>query len=472
MQVTLHTRLPPAKTETYIESPVSEENLAYLRLARIVLRYSRIQDLQQADATPIHRHKLLHRYTMPRQTERGSAITRMTRIIHQHVQGAMIELALNDKSAESSEDSDLEDALVSLIMLKKNRYLAPRVRLGRAPEITKYLFSLDDIRFKQEFRMCQESFHQLVSEIRDHPVFQNRSNIPQRPVQDQLMVTLKRMGTYGNGASVGMLARFFRISEGTVILYCSRTIETILALEERYVSWPDTQGHRAIASRVDEFTGFRNCVGFIDGTLLPLYDRPSIDPQDYYSRKGFYCLNTLIVCDEEKRITYYLTGWPGCCHDTRLWENLELKLKERELFTPGEYLIADSGFPVQTNVVPAFKRPPHAAMPRLMKRFNHHLSSIRVRNEHCIGILKGRFQSLRGLRKDLSSAGTMEKITHWILACIVLHNFLLEDKTPDYYEGDVDTEGSNSNGARQSGDGHGNELRDQVFAEVIDFLDS
>ncbi|POV95982.1 hypothetical protein PSTT_15921 [Puccinia striiformis] len=357
---------------------------------------------------------------MPRQTERGSAITRMTHIIHQHVQGAMIESALNDESAGSSEDSDLEDALVSLIMLKKNR--------------------LDDIRFKQEFRMCQESFHQLVSEIRDHPVFQNRSNIPQRPVQDQLMVTLKRMGTYGNGASVGMLARFFRISEGTVILYCSRTIEAILSLEETVFLGLILKDVRAIASRVDEFTGFRNCVGFIDGTLLPLYDRPAIDPQDYYSRKGYYCLNTLIVCDEEKRITYYLTGWPGCCHDTRLWENSELKLKERELFSPGENLIANSGFPVQTNVVPAFKRPPHAAMPRLKKRFNHHLSSIRI--------------------------------THWISACIVLHNFLLEDKTPDYYEGDVDTEDSNSNGARQAGGEHGNELRAQVFAEVIEFLDS
>ncbi|KAI7950102.1 hypothetical protein MJO28_008923 [Puccinia striiformis f. sp. tritici] len=358
---------------------------------------------------------------MPRLTERGSAITRMTHIIHQHVQGAMIESALNDENAGSSEDSDLEDALVSLIMLKKNRYLAPRVRLGRAPEITQYLFSLDDIRFKQEFRMCQESFHQLVSEIRDHPVFQNRSNIPQRPVQDQLMVTLKRMGTYGNGASVGI----------------------------QYVSWPDTQGRRAIASRVDEFTGFRNCVGFIDGTLLPLYDRPAIDPQDYYSRKGYYCLNTLIVCHEEKRITYYLTGWPGCCHDTRLWENSELKLKERELFSPGEYLIANSGFPVQTNVVPAFKRPPHAAMPQLKKRFNHHLSSIRI-----------------------SARLGQWRRSHWILACIVLHNFLLEDKTPGYYEGDVDTEDSNSNGARQAGGEHGNKLRAQVFAEVIEFLDS
>ncbi|KAI9627104.1 hypothetical protein KEM48_010013 [Puccinia striiformis f. sp. tritici PST-130] len=121
---------------------------------------------------------------------------------------AIIGSAMNDESGDSSEDSDLEDLIVALIILKKNCYLAPRVRLGRAPNITGYLFSLDDAWFKQEFWMLQGSFHQLVSEMQAHPVFQNQSNIPQRPVRDQLMVTLKRMGTYGNGASVGMLARF------------------------------------------------------------------------------------------------------------------------------------------------------------------------------------------------------------------------------------------------------------------------
>ncbi|KAI9611499.1 hypothetical protein H4Q26_008452 [Puccinia striiformis f. sp. tritici PST-130] len=135
-------------------------------------------------------------------------------------------------------------------------------------------------------------------------------------------------------------------------------------------------------------------------------------------------------------------------------DNSELKLKESDLFTPGKYLIADSGFPVETNV----------------KRFNHHLSSIRVCNEHCIGILKGRFQSLRGLRKDLSSAATMEKITHWISTCVILHNFLLSDKSPDY-EADVDDEDSEQNGAQHGRSEHGNQLREQVCAEVIEFLD-
>ncbi|POW18213.1 hypothetical protein PSHT_06054 [Puccinia striiformis] len=403
---------------------------------------------------------------MPRQTERGSTIARMQHIIHQHVQGAMIGSALNDNSDDSSKDSDLEEAL-------RRRYLAPRIRLGRAPDNTEYLFSLDDGRFKQEFRMSQDYFHRLLAEIEDHPVFQNNSNVPQRPVREQLMVTLKRMGMYSNGSLVGMLARFFRISEGTVILYCSRTIEAILSLERKYVTWPDVRERQGIASRISSTTGFRKCVGFIDGNLFPLHEKPSIDPQDYYSRKGYYCLGALVVCDEFRQITYYMTGWPGCCHDTRLWENCELKLNEVELFTPGQYLVADSGFPAETNVVPAFKRPPNAPMPRPKKRFNRHLSSLRVVNEHCIGLLKGRFQSLQGLRKDLSSAGTMEKITHWISACVILHNFLILDESPDYYEGNIDNEDSNTHDAAcQDRSTQGSLLRDQVFAEVLEYLDS
>ncbi|KAI7934628.1 hypothetical protein MJO29_015891 [Puccinia striiformis f. sp. tritici] len=144
-----------------------------------------------------------------------------------------------------------------------------------------------------------------------------------------------------------------------------------------------------------------------------------------------------------------MTGWPGCCHDTHLWENSE------------------------TNVVPAFKRPPHAPMPCPKKRFNHHLSSLRVVNKHCIGLLKGRFQSLQGLCKDLSSAGTMEKITHWISACVILHNFLMLDKSPDYYKGNIDNEDLNTHdAARQDHSTQGSLLRDQVFAEVLEYLDS
>ncbi|KNZ57236.1 uncharacterized protein VP01_2204g8 [Puccinia sorghi] len=38
-----------------------------------------------------------------------------------------------------------------------------------------------------------------------------------------------------------------------------------------------------MVSQIARFTGFKKCVGFIDGTLLPLEEKSMIDPQDHYS---------------------------------------------------------------------------------------------------------------------------------------------------------------------------------------------
>jgi hypothetical protein len=44
--------------------------------------------------------------------------------------------------------------------------------------------------------------------------------------------------------------------------------------------------------------------------------------------------------------------------------------------------------------------------------------------EHTIGILKGRFQSLQGLRIVVDKTSGHLKACNWIQACIVLHNIL------------------------------------------------
>lgn len=60
--------------------------------------------------------------------------------------------------------------------------------------------------------------------------------------------------------------------------------------------------------------------------------------------------------------------------------------------------------------------------------FNRWLSRIRVRVEHCIGLLKGRFQSLKGLRVAVNSKLGLEKAMRWIRVCIILHNFAIVDE--------------------------------------------
>ncbi|PLW38105.1 hypothetical protein PCASD_11776 [Puccinia coronata f. sp. avenae] len=311
--------------------------------------------------------------------------------------------------------------------------------------------------------MSLASFHELLTLIQDHLIFHNNSNASQRPVRDHLMVTLQQMGMFalqkglywlqppavtsargdrgyigrpdrfytnvtsvaatdlaaggcnrynpfggvGNGALVGILARFFRMLEGAVILYCSRVVEAILSLESTYVYWPDTDTRKKIASDISNTTGFNGCVGFIDGTLLPLNKKPSIDSQDYYSCKGSYGLATLVVCDKHKRIIYYLTGWPGCSHDTQLWENCDLNLHKEQFFLT-----------------------------------------------------------------ELTLVKTMEKLTKWVGACMVLHNFLLADATPDIDHDSIDVTASldNNDLPRQGVNSAGNQLQEKVYKEVLQYL--
>ncbi|KNZ62042.1 uncharacterized protein VP01_13208g1 [Puccinia sorghi] len=102
------------------------------------------------------------------------------------------------------------------------------------------------------------------------------------------------MGTSGNGFAIGMLACFFKISEGTVILHCSHFVQATMAHERLVISFHATAYTQdEIASSIAETTGFKKFVGFIDGTLIPLDKKPSVNSQDYYLRKGYYGIATL-----------------------------------------------------------------------------------------------------------------------------------------------------------------------------------
>jgi hypothetical protein len=65
------------------------------------------------------------------------------------------------------------------------------------------------------------------------------------------------------------------------------------------------------------------------------------------------------------------------------------------------------------------------------KNFNYHVSKIRVRSEHCIGYLKGRFQSLRGLRVRIQNSQDIRRASAWIISCICIHNFVLDLEYPE-----------------------------------------
>jgi hypothetical protein len=53
--------------------------------------------------------------------------------------------------------------------------------------------------FLQKYWMHRKGFHQLLSMMQDHPVFQSSSNKPQSPVAHQLLVLLHYLDISGSG---------------------------------------------------------------------------------------------------------------------------------------------------------------------------------------------------------------------------------------------------------------------------------
>lgn len=228
-----------------------------------------------------------------------------------------------------------------------------------------------------------------------------------------------------------------------MVLYTNRCMVAILSLEKQVICWPDQEEKQEIKLRIKTESNFPSCLGFIDGTLFVLENKPLLDGEDYFSRKGTYGIAGLIVCDDHKRIRHVYTGWPGCAHDARVFDNSILARQPDQFFTGAEYLLADTGYTPSTQIVPAFKKPPNRGLTVDETQFNSQLSNIRVRVEHCIGILKGRFQSLKGLRTVIRQEKDIRGLVYWIRTCCVIHNLVLQDPVEQGwldYEGEEEEE--------------------------------
>jgi hypothetical protein len=67
-------------------------------------------------------------------------------------------------------------------------------------------------------------------------------------------------------------------------------------------------------------------------------------------------------------------------------------------------------------------------------RYNYYVSRVRVRSEHCVGYLKGRFCSLRQLRLRIDSGEDLEFACLWAHACIAIHSFAMDFEKTNHEE--------------------------------------
>lgn len=240
------------------------------------------------------------------------------------------------------------------------RYIEPRVHIrDQALQRSRFsgIFKASERNFRKFARMSKNNFNQLVTLIKDDLVFHNNSLVPQSPVEWQLLLTLCQLGLSGNGGSAYMIGQMFAMSEGSVHNFTRRCFEAILKLKDDYVHWPDQEEQNHIKWQIGRKSFFKDCVGFIDGTLIPLSRAPKINPEDFWTRKHTYALNSLLICDHQARIIYSFHGYCGSSHDQRIFSHTEISQHPEDFFGENEYILADSGYTCTKNLIPTFKSP-------------------------------------------------------------------------------------------------------------------
>ncbi|PWW72732.1 hypothetical protein C7212DRAFT_142629, partial [Tuber magnatum] len=151
--------------------------------------------------------------------------------------------------------------------------------------------------FREYAQIDPSSFDLLVSKLQPHHIFHNRSYNTPMPVDRQFLIILYCLEHYGNGASVKHVADWGGVSVGTVELGTKWVFMAILdsTLRSEHIRWPAAQSSEREKAKkmVEERTipAWRNGWVMIDGTLIPLCQRPYYYGEVFFNRKSNYSLN-------------------------------------------------------------------------------------------------------------------------------------------------------------------------------------
>ena len=174
----------------------------------------------------------------------------------------------------------------------------------------------------------------------------------------------------------------------------------------------------------------------------------------------------MAVADDKRKFIDVCVGWPGSCHDSRIFKNSSLGKKlESEQFRmahlPNDsYILGDSAFQLQTYLMTPFRESqlraegPGQADIASKRHYNRKMSSARVVVEHAFGLLKGRFRRLTYLETK-----SIKKAVDLTTVSCILHNICIQHD--DQWENEQDIE---PDAVQADGDDPAAHAQDQMAA--------
>jgi nuclease HARBI1 len=105
---------------------------------------------------------------------------------------------------------------------------------------------------------------------------------------------------------------------------------------------------RKIQHSFYNISGFPGVLGAIDGTHIRIQSPGGANAEVYRNRKGYFSINTQLICDAQLKIMAVDARWGGSVHDQTIFDNSAAKyeISRNPLFRTG-YLVGDGGYGCQ-----------------------------------------------------------------------------------------------------------------------------
>lgn len=201
----------------------------------------------------------------------------------------------------------------------------------------------------------------------------------------------------------------------------TRFTKVILHLSKDYLTWPTGDRKKEMIEDHRKRSGFTGCIGFIDGSLLSLNEKPFFQPNSFYNeREQQYVLGSTLVCAHNLEILYAQVGDFGTIHG--LVENPE------NFFSSKEFVLGDETYPQKSWLLPMQHNTELSGSDII---FNKCISKMHIQAKTCVAAIKGRFPSVQNIRIKVKSRKDVNKINDWFLVCCILHNFCLKHDTKE-----------------------------------------
>ncbi|KAI8115356.1 Protein ANTAGONIST OF LIKE HETEROCHROMATIN PROTEIN 1 [Lucilia cuprina] len=368
-----------------------------------------------------------------------------------------------------SNDDAVDEVLDELV---ENLFLVMECRRGFFNTVPKsviwrddILTTLDENRFRQMLRVERKQFLMLCDLIRNDPEFTKAHSSKQFTVELQLAIVLFHLGSSGESASIKKIATIFGVGDGgTILTITKRIFKAFLRLQSEYIYWPDESERNQIV--LDTFDELPFCIGYIDGTEIKLAESPVEDHTSYFSRNHVYSIKAQVVCDYKRKIRHIVVGHPGSWHDARIYRNSSLFKQKEQYFTSQQWIAGDSAYPLSGLLITPYRSNSRQLDKNAQIAFNLRHSKYRVRVEHCFGILKERFGSLKQLRMRLANKNSHKLCCDWFLVCCILHNILIDD-CPRFNETDLILENTDEDSSEEDFSNNSGEMKRKAIYSLM-----